>query len=259
MRLDKALVARGLLATRAKAQDAIKAETVYVDERVITKNSFEVKETAHIRITTPSLQFVSRAGYKLYDVLTPFEISLQNRIVVDVGASTGGFSDVCLQQGANCVYALDVGSGQMAPSLLQDPRLRNMEHINARYLDKAMFDMPIDFACIDVSFISLKLILPALIAVMDHVEIVALIKPQFEAGKQYLNKNGIVKDLKVHVRILHELHDYIDSLGCYVHHMRKSSITGRDGNQEYVFHIKGTPCTCTFDYTKICQEVIDQR
>lgn len=259
MRLDKALVARGLLATRAKAQDAIAKGNVYVNECLIMKNSHEVEEHDSIRINVPSLRFVSRAGYKLYDVLAPFDITLKERIVIDVGASTGGFSDVCLQQGAKRVYAVDVGSGQLDPSLLTDHRLCNMEHINARYLQRDMFDLPLDFACVDVSFISLTLILPALLAVMDQVEIVALIKPQFEAGKRYVHKNGIVRDPKVHVRVLRELHDFILSLGCYVHHLRKSSIVGRDGNQEYVCHIKRTPCTRAFDFMGIYRETIDQR
>ncbi len=259
MRLDKALIEQGFFPTRAKAQDAIAAGLVTVNGVIVTKNSYDMSESSCIEVKQAPLQFVSRAGFKLYDVLEPFAIDLKDRIVMDVGASTGGFSDVCLQQGARYVYEMDVGYGQMDSSLLQNERLCNMEHINCRYLQKDMFDLPIDFACVDVSFISLKLILPAMIACMEHIEIVALIKPQFESGKQHCNKNGIVKDKKVHIRILQELHEFIRSLGCDVHHMRKSSMIGRDGNQEYVFHIRKAPCMHVFDYHQIYHENIEQR
>lgn len=254
MRLDKYLVEAGLCPTRAKAQDAIKEGRVCVRDKIITKNSYEVEETACVEVKEATSRFVSRAGFKLYDVLQPFQIILKDRIVMDVGASTGGFSDVCLQQGAKLVYALDVGSGQMDPLLLKDPRLRNMEHVNCRYLTPAMFDQPIDFACVDVSFISLKLILPAMISCMQKKEIVALIKPQFEAGKAFIGKNGIVKDLKVHERVLKDMVAYIQELGLFVHHIAPSSVIGRDGNQEYVFHIQEEPCMNTFSYQAIIKQ-----
>lgn len=251
MRADKALVARGLSATRSKAQDAIHEGRVSVNKVIITKNSFDITDDMQVELHQPQLSFVSRAGFKLYDVLTPFAISLQDRIVMDVGASTGGFSDVCLKQGAAYVYALDVGSGQLAASLINHPRLENREHVNCRYLTKDMFDKQIDFACIDVSFISLKLILPAVISCMEKVEIVALVKPQFEAGKALLNKHGIIKEAKVHEHILKDMHEFILSLGMYVHHISKSSVIGRDGNQEFVFHIKADKSDQAFDYSAI--------
>lgn len=254
MRLDKYLVEQGRCPTRAKAQDAIKEGRVCVNQKIITKNSYEVDEGACVEVKEPSLRFVSRAGYKLYDVLEPFQITLKDRIVMDVGASTGGFSDVCLQAGAQLVYALDVGSGQMDPELLKNPRLRNMEHVNCRYLNPEMFDHPIDFACVDVSFISLKLILPAMISCMQKKEIVALIKPQFEAGKAFIGKNGIVKDQKVHERILKDIVAYIQELGLFVHHIAPSSVIGRDGNQEYVFHILEEPTRMAFPYHAILRQ-----
>lgn len=251
MRLDKYLVAHGLCPTRAKAQDAIQEGRVRIDQVIITKNSYEVQEHQAVAVEAPSLRFVSRAGFKLYDVIKPFGLCLQDRIVIDVGASTGGFSDVCLKEGAKLVYALDVGCEQMDKALLQDPRLHNMEHINCRYLDPSMFEAAADFACIDVSFISLRLILPALLPCMRYKEIVALIKPQFEAGKAYIGKHGIVKDRKVHIRVLKEMQALIQELGLYVHHIVPSSVVGRDGNQEYVFHIKEDVCNTSFDYTNI--------
>lgn len=251
MRLDKYLMEQGYVSTRAKAQDAIEAQRVSVNQHIITKNSYDVKEADIVELQEEAISFVSRAGFKLYDVLIPFAISLQGRNVIDVGASTGGFSDVCLQQGAAHVYALDVGSDQLAETLRNDPRISNMEHTNCRYLRKDMFDRPIDFCCSDVSFISFKLLLPAIIEVMDTIEIVALIKPQFEAGKEHIGKHGIIKDAKVHLRVLQDMEAYIRSLGLYLHHVQASSVLGRDGNKEFVFHIKQEASAKCFDYKKI--------
>ena len=251
MRLDKALVAQGLFDTRAKAQDAIQAGSVYVNGKSIVKNSYVVDVEDQIVVKASQLSFVSRAGYKLYDVIDLFDLQIAKRIVLDVGASTGGFSDVCLQQGAAYIYAVDVGSDQLDPSLRNHPNICNMEHVNCRYLQKSMFSKPIDFCTIDVSFISLKLILPALVEVMEHIEIIALIKPQFEAGRKDVGKGGIVKDARIHERILKDMEHYIHSLGLYVHHVAASSICGRDGNKEFVFHIKEEVSTKTFDYKKI--------
>lgn len=251
MRFDKALVEKGLCATRAKAQDAIKEGRASINGIMITKNSTLVTEEDILKIVHDKQTFVSRAGWKLYDVLDPFGIQLKDRIVMDVGASTGGFSDVCLRQGAACVYALDVGCGQMDSTLLKNPRLHNMEHINCRYIKSSMFDQPIDFACIDVSFISLRLIMKSVISCMDSIEIVALIKPQFEAGKSDIGKNGIVKDKRVHLRILQELHAFFQSCALYVHHIQKSSVVGRDGNQEYVVHLKSTPANKAMSYQSV--------
>ncbi len=259
MRLDKAMVERQKAATRAKAQDAIKAGWVWVDDHIVTKNSYEVTDNMNIEVRSAEVSFVSRAGFKLYDVLGPFQISLKGRCVIDVGASTGGFSDVCLRSGVRCVYAVDVGHDQLDPSLLADPRLHNMERTNCRYLKRSQFDEPIDFACVDVSFISLKLILPALISCMETVEIVALVKPQFEAGKAFIGKHGIIKDHKVHARVLSDMYEYITSLGCFVHHIAPSSVVVRDGNQEFVFHISEQPCKRSFDMKRISKQESEMR
>lgn len=259
MRLDKALVERGLVITRAKAQDAIMAGRVSVNDIVITKKNYMIDDDAIVKLQEEVLSFASRAGFKLYDVLEPFQISLQDRIVMDIGASTGGFSDVCLRAGAAHVYALDVGSNQMSPHLLKNPRLENREHVNCRYITPDMFAQPITFACMDVSFISCKLIIPNVIACMKQVELVVLVKPQFEAGKAFINKHGIVKDLKVHERILKDMYEFVTTLGLYVHHIQKSSVVGRDGNQEYVFHIKDEIIHEQFDYRQIVHSKITVR
>lgn len=251
MRLDQYIVKKGYMTTRSRAQDAIKDGCVRVNNQIITKNSYHVEDHDIISIEAKDIAFASRAGYKLYDILKPFQINLKNRICIDVGASTGGFSDVCLQEGASLVYAVDVGKDQLLQRLKDDPRIVNMESTNCRYLKRSMFSQPIDFACMDVSFISMKLILPALFEIMEHVEIVALIKPQFEAGKQFISKNGIVKDEKIHIQILKDMVDFVNSQGYYVKNLCASSILGRDGNKEFIIHIVNEPCQHVFAYRDI--------
>lgn len=241
MRLDIYLVEHGFCTTRAKAQDAIASSRVQVSGKTITKNSFAVDENSTVTMIQEDLAFASRAGFKLYDVLDDFGITLQDRICIDVGASTGGFSDVCLKLGAAKVYAVDVGRDQLLEELKCDPRIVNMEGVNCRYLTAEPFDPLPDFACMDVSFISVKLILPTLMEIFSGIELVVLIKPQFEAGKAHIGKNGIVKDLKVHVQVLQDMISFVEGQGYYVHHLQPSSVVGRDGNQEYVMHIRNTP------------------
>lgn len=254
MRIDQYLVEQQYFPTRSKAQDAIAQERVKINGTIVKKNSMAIKEADSIEVETAAIEFVSRAGFKLYDVVEDFQIQLQDRICMDIGASTGGFSDVCLQQGAKLVYALDVGKDQLDPSLRDHPRIDCREQLNCRYLERDLFQILPDFACMDVSFISIKLILPAIQRVMQDVELVALIKPQFEAGKEWIGKNGIIKDKKVHLQVLSDMISYVESLNLFVHHLQASSILGRDGNKEFVMHIKSTPCAKKFDLKKIVEE-----
>lgn len=258
-RLDKVLVERGLCSTRAKAQDAIDEQRVSVNGTIVVKNSYDVLEDMMIEVQENAISFVSRAGFKLYDVITPFHLELQEKTVLDVGASTGGFSDVCLQANAAYVYAVDVGSDQLDPSLKEHPRLCNMEHVNCRYLEKTMFDRPIDFCVCDVSFISIQLILPAVLSCMTKKECVLLIKPQFEAGKSDVGKGGIVKNQKVHVRILQDMMTFFQSVGMYIHHIAPSSVVGRDGNHEYVVHIKDEFHKQQIDMKAIVSKAFEKR
>lgn len=254
MRLDVYVSSHELLTTRAKAQDAIQEGRVQVNGRVITKNSFPVEEGMDIRVQEQELNLASRAGFKLYDVLEDFQVNLKGRICIDVGASTGGFSDVCLRQGATLVYAVDVGKDQLLDSLRKHPRLINMENCNCRYLTKEMFSSAPDFACMDVSFISIKQILPSLCAIMKQKEMVVLVKPQFEAGKGNVGKNGVVKDEKIHIHVLRDMIAFVESLGLYVHHVQASSILGRSGNKEFIIHIMETPCQKVFPLKEIVKE-----
>lgn len=259
MRLDAILVEKKFFETRSKAQDAIQKGLVQVNGKTIQKNSYSVNEDMVIQVEQEEVVFASRAGYKLYDVLEPFDISLKHRTVIDVGASTGGFSDVCLKEGADYVYAVDVGKDQLLPRLKDDERVCCMEGVNCRYLTKEMFNRPIDFACMDVSFISIKLILPALFSIMSKKELVVLIKPQFEAGKKNIGKNGVVKDEKIHIQVLKDMVSFVEDSGLYVKHLCASSILGRDGNKEFVMHIVDTPCHSVFSYKEIVKDYVVKR
>lgn len=259
-RLDQYLVDHLFVTSRSKAQDAIQEGRVYVNEKVVSKNAYIVTEEDKVEVKKEELCFASRAGFKLYYALMHFPISLKDRIVIDIGASTGGFSDVCLQKGAAYVYAVDVGHSQLIERLRCDKRICNMEKTNCRFLEPAMFDKKPSFACIDVSFISLKLILPGLLTILEgSYDIVALIKPQFEAGPQEVGKKGIIKNDKVHIRILQEMVDYVHSLGVYVHHLEVSKVLGRDGNKEFLMHIRKEPIQKVFLYKQIVQEKINKR
>ncbi|MEM7332813.1 MAG: TlyA family RNA methyltransferase [Chloroflexota bacterium] len=237
-RLDILLVNRGLVPTRAKAKGMILAGEVTVDGQRVDKAGTAVSLTANIEIKTP-LPYVSRGGFKLAGALESFEIEVADRICADVGACTGGFTDVLLQAGAQKVFAIDVGYGQLDWKLRQDERVVVLERTNARYLEA--LDQPVSFVGIDVSFISLKLILPAVMKWLDgpqRTDIVALIKPQFEAGRAQVGKGGIVRDTAVHQFVLHDLIQWTADHGLGAQGLVRSSIKGSDGNVEFLVWLK---------------------
>ena len=198
-RLDLLLVERGLFASREKAQSAILAGNVFLGDSRGTKAGDQVDETVAIEVRGPALPFVSRGGLKLEKALRVFNISLEGKRCLDIGASTGGFTDCMLQHGASGVRAVDVGYGQLAWPLRIDPRVIPMERTNFRYVTPSDIPEPIDFASVDVSFISLSLILPAAVAVLQpEGEMICLVKPQFEAGREKVGKKGVVRDPAVH-------------------------------------------------------------
>ncbi len=231
-RLDKLLVARGLVPTRSKAQGLIMAGEVMVDGRRVDKAGTAVAHDAIIELKTP-LPYVGRGGFKLAGALESFGLDVAGRICADVGACTGGFTDVLLQNNATRVYALDVGYGQLDWKLRQDERVAVMERTNARYVES----LPelINFVCIDVSFISLKLILPAVKKwLAPDADIVALIKPQFEAGPELVGKGGIVRDTAVHRQTLTDLLVWMIDHDLVPCGLARSSIQGADGNVEFL-------------------------
>lgn len=235
-RLDKLLVARDLVPTRSKAQGLILAGEVLVDGERVDKPGTAVSLNAEITLKTP-LPYVGRGGFKLAGALETFAIGVNGRVCADVGACTGGFTDVLLQNGAARVYALDVGYGQLDWKLRNDERVVVMERTNARYVE-ALAE-PVHFVCIDVSFISLKLILPAVqMWLAAEADVVALIKPQFEAGRKQVGKGGIVKDTAVHREVLQDVLTWAQENGWRVAGLTRSSIEGADGNVEFLVWLR---------------------
>lgn len=235
-RLDNALVERGLVATRAKARGLIMAGEVRVNGRVIDKAGTAVFAADTIELAQP-LPFASRGGYKLAGALAQFGVAVDGRVCADVGACTGGFTDVLLQNGAAKVFALDVGYGQLDWQIRQNERVVVMERTNARYVES--LPEPVSFVCIDVSFISLKLILPAVqqwLTADGHV--VALIKPQFEAGKGQVGKGGIVRDAAVRQQVLNDVLGWAQAHQWGVLGLMVSTIQGADGNVEYLVWLR---------------------
>jgi len=235
-RLDKLLVARGLVATRSKAQGIILAGEVLVDGARVDKPGTAVSTEAAIELKA-ALPYVGRGGFKLAGLLAAFELDVVGAVCADVGACTGGFTDVLLQNGAARVYAIDVGYGQLDWSLRQDERVVVMERTNARYLET--LGEPVDFVAIDVSFISLRLILPVVKQwLAESASIVALIKPQFEAGPKQVGRGGIVKDTAVHRSVFEELWHWFRDHDFGVQGLVASSVTGADGNVEFLVWLK---------------------
>ncbi len=238
--------------SRQKVQDYIQDGCVFVNNKVIKKSSFQVKEEDAVELLIPDIHYVARSGFKLHEALSAFNIDLSNRIIIDIGSSTGGFSECCLNHGAKKVYAVDVGTDQLHHSLRTIPNLVSMENTNARNLKITDFNEKIDFVCMDVSFISCKFLIPIISMLLDDTgECVILIKPQFEVGKKYIGKNGIVKDKKAKRVILQEIVDE-----AIIHKLNpigliECATVGRDGNQEYLLHLSKTSLKRIFDYKKI--------
>ncbi len=235
-RLDKLLVQRGLVTTRSKAQGVILAGEALVDGVQVDKPGTAVVTNATITLKMP-MPYVGRGGFKLAGALAEFEVDVNGRICADVGACTGGFTDVLLQNGAARVYAIDVGYGQLDWKLRQDGRVVVIERTNARYLE-ALAEL-VSFVCIDVSFISLKLILPAVQKwLAPQADIVALIKPQFEAGRKQVGKGGIVRNTAVHRQVLTDLLNWAETHEMTLAGLTRSSIEGADGNVEFLVWLR---------------------
>lgn len=241
-RLDVVLVEQGFAESRQKAQATIMSGLVYVNGQKIEKSGHPTDDTASIEVRGKTLKYVSRGGLKLEKAMSVFPIELNGKIAADIGASTGGFTDCMLQNGAEKVYAVDVGYGQLAWSLRSDPRVICLERTNARYLTKEQIPDPLDFASIDVSFISLKLILPALRPLLaDGGQIACLVKPQFEAGKDKVGKKGVVRDPDVHLEVLEHFLEHAAQADFYVAGLTYSPIRGPEGNIEYLGHLTTQP------------------
>ena len=238
-RLDVLMVEKGLVESRQKAQAIIMAGQVYSGEKRLDKAGMTLDEDTALEVRGQTLRYVSRGGLKLEKAMKHFPIDLKGKTAADIGASTGGFTDCMLQNGAAKVYAVDVGYGQLAWSLRSDERVVVLERTNARYLSHNEIPDVLDFASIDVSFISLKLILPALRQLMsEDGEVVALIKPQFEAGREKVGKKGVVRDPAVHREVLERFLDHAKDSGFTVIDLTYSPIRGPEGNIEYLGHLR---------------------
>ena len=255
-RLDVALVARGLAETRAKAQASIMSGIVYMNGQKVDKAGAPVATDAVLEVRGHTLRYVSRGGLKLEKAMEAFPITLTDCICADIGASTGGFTDCMLQNGAEKVYAVDVGYGQLAWKLRSDPRVVCLERTNARYLTHEQVPDALDFASVDVSFISLKLILPPLNGLLkDGGHAACLVKPQFEAGREKVGKKGVVRDPAVHLEVLEHFLDHVGDAGFTVLGLTYSPIRGPEGNIEYLVYLeKGPRQERTFDLKALVDE-----
>ena len=238
-RLDQRLTELGLAESREKAKATIMSGLVYVNGQKSDKPGTPVSDDARIEVRGAACPWVSRGGFKLAKALEVFEINPAGYVCIDCGASTGGFTDVLLKNGAARVYAVDVGYGQLAWSLRTDARVTVMERTNARNLTPDMFPESMDMAVMDLSFISIRLILPAVHALLKpEGECVCLIKPQFEAGRADVGKKGVVRDRAVHERVLNEMLEFFPTAGYTLTGLDYSPIRGPEGNIEYLAHLK---------------------
>ncbi|MPM43911.1 Hemolysin A [bioreactor metagenome] len=238
MRLDLYLVQQGYFPSRQKAIDAIKNNRVKINSSVVAKPSYDIDNDKQIEVMRLEADFVSRAGIKLHYALQYFHVELKNSVCLDIGSSTGGFTDCCLQHGARLVYAIDVGTNQLDTALRCDQRVILRENTNARMLTTADFETLPDFICMDVSFISVKLLIPTVASLLKSgKEAVILIKPQFEVGQRFLTKKGIVKDSRQEKRVLDEIASLLLENNLIQSNYIKSPIKGREGKIEYLVYL----------------------
>ncbi len=242
-RLDVILVDKGFFESREKAKASIMAGLIFVDGERADKPGTTFSEKCSIEVKGKSIPYVSRGGLKLEKAITEFKIDLEDLTCVDVGASTGGFTDVMLKNGAKKVYSVDVGYGQLAWELRNDPRVICMERTNFRYVTKDQISELLDFGSVDVAFISLKLILPPLKALLKPFgKVVCLVKPQFEAGRSKVGKGGIVRDPSVHEEVINKVIGYAEENGLYPISLTFSPIKGTKGNIEYLLLLSNKKC-----------------
>lgn len=259
-RVDVLLVERGLCETREKAKRAIMAGTVYTNELRLEKPGEKIAGDSPLQVKGNQMPYVSRGGLKLEKALKYFQVDVKDKLMLDIGASTGGFTDCALQNGARHCYALDVGYNQLAWKIRQDERVTVMERTNFRYVTVSDLDVGLpEFATIDVSFISLKLILPVLKTLLvPGSNVIALVKPQFEAGKANVGKKGVVRDSKVHINVLKTIANFSQEVGFTLKNASFSPITGGEGNIEFLFHLVATEQNeTTFTEEQLKQIVLD--
>ncbi len=253
-RLDIVLFERGFAESREKAKALIMSGIVYVNDQKEIKAGRDIKPDDIIEVRGATLKYVSRGGLKLEKAMQSFPISLENTVCMDIGASTGGFTDCMLQNGAKKVYSIDVGYGQLAWKLRSDERVVNLERTNFRYVTREQIPDEIDFASVDVSFISLKLILPVMYELLKaEGEAVCLIKPQFEAGRENVGKKGVVRDPAVHENVVRIIAEFANTQKFQVLGLEHSPVKGPEGNIEYLMYLK--KCDCIQDSSEVINSV----
>ncbi|WP_416728931.1 TlyA family RNA methyltransferase [Fictibacillus sp. JL2B1089] len=256
-RVDVLLVNRGLCETREKAKRSVMAGLVYSGTNRMDKPGEKIEQDAPLQVKGDVIPYVGRGGLKLEKALKIFDFEVKEKIGMDIGASTGGFTDCALQNGASYIYAIDVGYNQLAWKLRNDSRVAVMERTNFRYVTPDQLQQGIPhFATIDVSFISLRIILPVLTQLMPTGDVIALIKPQFEAGREEVGKKGIVRDPKVHKRVIEEITDFARKTGINPVALSFSPITGGDGNIEFLMHGKVNSEDCMTITSENIEEVV---
>ena len=259
-RLDILIVNKGLAASREKAKAIIMSGIVYVDGQKEDKAGSMFEETANIEVRGATLKYVSRGGLKLEKAMTHFGVELKDKICMDVGSSTGGFTDCMLQNGAVKVYAVDVGHGQLDWKLRNDPRVVCMEKTNIRYVTPEEIPDRIQFVSIDVSFISLTKVLGPVKALMEpEGQVVCLIKPQFEAGREKVGKKGVVRERSVHLEVIRMVAAFAGSIGFEALHLEFSPIKGPEGNIEYLLHLRNDAGGNVYENSSIdAEEIVNQ-
>ena len=239
IRLDQLVFDLGLAESRERAKTTVMSGLVFVNGQRADKPGMQVSPDVNVEVKGTALPYVSRGGLKLEKALKVFPIDVNGKVCIDCGASTGGFTDVLLKNGAAKVYSVDVGYGQLAWSLRNDERVVNMERTNIRYISSEQIPEPLDICVMDLSFISVKLVLPAVCALLkDNAQLVCLIKPQFEAGREEVGKKGVVRDKAVHLSVIESVLSFAPTVGMTVMGLDFSPIKGPEGNREYLCYMK---------------------
>lgn len=239
IRLDQLVFDLGLAESRERAKTTVMSGLVFVNGQRADKPGMQVSPDVNVEVKGAALPYVSRGGLKLEKALKVFPIDVNGKVCIDCGASTGGFTDVLLKNGAAKVYSVDVGYGQLAWSLRNDERVVNMERTNIRYISSEQIPEPLDICVMDLSFISVKLVLPAVCALLkDDAQLVCLIKPQFEAGREEVGKKGVVRDKAVHLSVIESVLSFAPTVGMTVMGLDFSPIKGPEGNREYLCYMK---------------------
>ena len=257
-RLDTLVVERGLAESRERAKRLILAGEVIVSGSNQVKPGQLISLDAEIVVKQPP-RYVSRGGLKLEKALQVFQVDVRDSVAVDIGASTGGFTDCLLQHGARFVYAVDVGHGQLAWKIRQDPRVCVIEGTNIRTIDVNRLGLPVEIGVVDVSFISLQKVLPVIIQIVNPMgDVLALVKPQFEAGRQHVGKGGVVRDVRIHVQVLRDLIQFVRGLGLSVMGISYSPIRGPAGNIEYLIWFKAGITSSSADWEERAAQVVQE-